>query len=339
VNPPYVNGKPRIVVSSNLPEFPPVYSYRYTGAPDTIPAVPDPGPSGREWAVSVLLFCVTAVTTSFAGLFYVVGDAGLGTALRATFYKPSLILQGLPFSVPLISILLAHEMGHFLACRYYGVRCTPPFFIPAPISIAGTLGAFIKIRSPFQHKRALFDIGIAGPLAGFILTLPALWIGIGLSKLIPKGALGTGGISFGEPLVFRMFGRLVLGYSPARQDMIAHPIAMAAWFGLLATSLNLLPIWQLDGGHIAYAMFGPVRQKKVSIVCVVALIMLSFLGWPTPSYLLFGLLLLIVGARLRFYHPPTLLEGEELGPGRFFLGLVALLILIIAFTPVPISIT
>jgi membrane-associated protease RseP (regulator of RpoE activity) len=316
-----------------------VHSYRYTGLPVTIPAIPDQGPDLREWAVSALLFCITFATASFAGLFYVVGDVGLGRALQATFQRPALILQGLPFSVPLIVILLAHEMGHFLACRYYRVRCTPPFFIPAPISITGTLGAFIKIKSPFRHRRALFDIGIAGPLAGFIFTLPTLWIGIGLSKLIPKGALGTGGLNFGEPLVFRMLGKLVLGYSPARQDMLAHPIAMAGWFGLLATSLNLLPIWQLDGGHIAYAMFGPLRQKKVSVISVVALIILSFLGWPTPSYLLFGLLLLIIGVRFRFYHPPTLSEGEELGPGRFFLGLLALLILIIAFTPVPISIS
>ena len=315
-----------------------MHPFPYTGAHD-IAAVPNLGPSRREWVISAVLFCVTVITTSFAGLFSLAGNAGLATVLWATCNKPSLILQGLPFSIPLISILLAHEMGHFLACRYYGVRCTPPFFIPAPISITGTLGAFIKIKSPFHHKRALFDIGIAGPLAGFVFTLPTLWIGVGLSKLIPKGALGTGGLSFGEPLVFRMFGKLILGYAPSRQDMVAHPIAMAAWFGLLATSLNLLPIWQLDGGHIAYAMFGPARQKKVSIATVVALIIVSFLGWPTPSYLLFGLLLLIIGARLRFYHPPTLMDGEDLGGGRFFLGLLALLILIIAFTPVPVSIS
>jgi membrane-associated protease RseP (regulator of RpoE activity) len=326
-------------VSSDLPELPPVHPYPYTGVPETSAAVTAAGPGLREWVASVFLFLVTAVTTSFAGLFYIVGGAGIGVAFSAILHRPSLILHGLPFSVPLISILLAHEMGHFLACRYYGVRCTPPFFIPAPITITGTLGAFIKIKSPFQHKRALFDIGIAGPLAGFILTMPALWIGIGFSRLIPKGALGPAGLNFGEPLFFRIFGILVLGYSPAHQDMLAHPIAMAGWFGLLATSLNLLPIWQLDGGHIAYAMFGPVLHKKVSIVCVVALIFLSFLGWPTPSYLLFGLLLLIVGARLRFYHPPTLIESEELGKGRFFLGLLALLVLIVAFTPVPISIS
>ncbi len=275
----------------------------------------------------------------FCRIIYIAGDVRFTTAALAVLSEPGLLLRGLPFSFPLIAILLAHEMGHFFACRHYDVRCTPPFFIPAPISIVGTFGAFIKIKSPFHHKRALFDIGIAGPLAGFIIALPVLWIGIGMSKLIPKGALEAGGLSFGEPLVFVFIAKLVLGYSPVKQDMIAHPIAMAAWFGLLATSLNLLPIWQLDGGHIAYAILGRLRQRKISIISAVALILMSFLGWPTPTYLLFGLVILIIGARFHFYHPPTLQDAEEIGPGRMYLGLLALFILIICFTPVPISFT
>jgi membrane-associated protease RseP (regulator of RpoE activity) len=219
------------------------------------------------------------------------------------------------------------------------MRCTPPFFIPVPISLIGTLGAFIKIKSPFKNKRALFDVGIAGPLAGFALTIPTLWIGISLSKLIPKGSFPPGGLSFGEPLIFRLFGTLLLGYMPGKQDIVAHPIAMAAWVGLLATSLNLLPIWQLDGGHIAYAVLDRSRQKMVSMFSIALLLILSFCGWPTPSYLLFGVLLLIFGMRARFYHPHTLLDEEELGPGRTFLGLLALLILIASFIPIPISIT
>lgn len=323
-------------MSSNLPEFPQV------SLPDPgsmYPGLPyrEPGPSLREWTISSLLFCATIVSTSFAGLFYIVGDVAFFNTLRALASRPGLILQGLPFSIPLITILMAHELGHFLACRHYGMRCTPPFFIPAPILIAGTFGAFIKIKSQFLHRRALFDIGIAGPLAGFIFAMPALWIGISHSKLIPKGALGQG-ISFGEPLIFRFVGMLAIGYSPAKQDMLAHPIAMAAWVGLLATSLNLLPIWQLDGGHIAYAVFGRSRQKRISIICVVGLIALSFWGWPTPSYLLFGAMLLIIGARFRFYHPPTLMDREELGQGRVSMGLIALIILVISFMPVPVSI-
>ena len=249
---------------------------------------------------------------------------------------PRLLMEGLSFSIPLLVILLAHELGHFIACRYYGTACTPPYFIPVPLG-AGTLGAFIKIKSPFRDRRSLFDIGIAGPLTGFVFVLPALWIGISFSKIYPKQAVAGGGLYFGEPLIFKLFGRLILDYSPATQDMVAHPIAMAAWIGLLATSLNLLPIWQLDGGHIAYAVFGRAVQKKISITAAIALVLLSFLGWPILSYLLAGLLLLILGARSRFYHPAPLFEEDDLGPGRRFLGLIALLILVLSFIPVPIS--
>lgn len=324
-------------MSSHFPGYPPAS------------APPDAAPFGggrhlkashaawRQWLVPVALLFATALSTTFAGLFYVLGDVGFFAAVGATLLKPGLILQGLPFSIPLIIILLAHEMGHFLACRHHGVRCTPPYFIPAPISIAGTLGAFIKIKSHFHNRRVLFDIGVAGPLAGFVFVIPALWIGISFSRLIPKGSI-AGGLSFGEPLVFRLFGRLALGYIPAVHDMVAHPIAMAAWFGLLATSLNLLPIWQLDGGHIAYAVFGRDLQKKISVTAAAALTAVSFLGWPTPSYLLFALLLVVLGMRARFYHPATLMDEEKLGPGRVFLALVAGLILILSFIVVPISI-
>jgi len=293
-------------------------------------------PQPREWLVSFLLFAATVLTTTFAGLFYVIGDVDFLSAGMAALSSPSLLLLGLPFSIPVITILLAHEMGHFLACRYYRIHCTPPYFIPVPISITGTLGAFIKIKSQFQNKRALFDVGVAGPLAGFLFVLPTLWIGIAGSKLIPKGAFG-GGLNFGEPVLFRWFGKLVLGYSPATQDMIAHPTAMAAWFGLLLTSLNLFPIWQLDGGHIAYAVLGRKWQKKLTVVSTVGLVLTSFLSWPTPSYLVFGLLLLGLGARFRFYHPPTLSDDQVLGRVRILVGFLALTVLLISFTPIPIS--
>jgi len=293
----------------------------------------------REWLISAILLCLTVISISFAGPLLLAGF-DFYTAIRVFLIRPGVILAGLPFSIPLISILLAHELGHFIACRYYGMRCTPPYFIPAPISPLGTFGAFIKIKSQFRHRRALFDIGIAGPLAGFAFTLPTLWIGISLSRIVPKHGFTPGLFSFGEPLIFRWLGELILGYSPDRQEMIAHPMAMAAWAGLLVTSLNLLPIWQLDGGHISYAILGRSLQKKVSIISLVLLVLVSFVGWP-PSYalLFFAALLLIVGARLRFFHPPTLLDEEQLGPGRLSFGVLALLILIISFTPVPITIT
>jgi len=324
-------------VSSNLPESSAVYLP--ADATKSVLGFLRSNPSPREWVRALTLFVITFLTTSYAGLFYSIGDVGFLASIRIFLHSPGIIAYGFPFSIPLISILLAHELGHYFACRYYGMRCTLPFFIPIPISITGTLGAFIKIKSPFPNKRALFDIGIAGPIAGFLVTLPTLWIGISLSRLIPKGMLPSGGLSFGEPLIFRLCGWLLLGYMPERHDMLAHPTAMAAWVGLLATSLNLLPIWQLDGGHIAYAILGRLRQKRLSMVSVASLILLSFWGWPTPSYLLFALLLLFIGMRLRFYHPPTLYDEGSLNTCRLLVGLAAAFILVLSFIPIPIAIT
>lgn len=292
-------------------------------------------PRRREWLLPALLFLLTFLSTTFAGLFYVYGDQGFFRMALALLLHPSLILAGLPFSFTLIAILLAHEMGHYLACRHYGIRCTPPFFLPFPVSYAGTLGAFIRIKSAFPHKRALFDVGIAGPLAGFLFTVPALAVGIAWSELVPRGSI-HGSLGFGEPLLFRWIGRLVLGYAPQSQDMIAHPIAMAAWFGLLVTSLNLLPIWQLDGGHISYAFFGRERQKKISLASAILLMAISLAGWPIPSYLVFACLIMAMGMRYRFYHPPTIFEEEGIGSARETMTLVAFLILIVSFTPVPV---
>jgi len=300
------------------------------------PAVTGRVSAAREWFLPAILFAATFFSTTFAGLFYAGSDGNPLTLILVAAAHPSILLLGLPFSLTLITILLAHEMGHFLACRFYGIKCTPPFFIPFPVAFAGTLGAFIRIKSPFRDRRALFDVGAAGPIAGFVFVLPALAVGISYSRLIPKGSFE--GYSFGEPLLFRWMGKLILGYSPASQDMIAHPIAMAAWFGLLVTCLNLFPIWQLDGGHIAYALLGRERHRRLSILGAFALILVSFLGWPLPSYLLFGVLLLIVGYRSRFYHPPTFYDECSLGSGRIFVGILTLVILLICFTPVPISV-
>lgn len=324
-------------MSSQVPELPPAPPWSAASiSPSSF--YRSEGPGAREWVVSAVLLILTLASTSFAGLFYYAGVDFFG-AFRAVLARPALLLHGLPYSLPLVSILLAHELGHFLACRFYGMRCTPPYFIPVPVSLVGTFGAFIKIKSQFVHRRALFDIGIAGPIAGFIFTLPTLWIGISLSKLVPKGGFGPGALSFGEPLIFRWLGIIVLGYSPGTQDMVAHPMAMAAWVGLLATSLNLLPIWQLDGGHISYALFGRGAQKKISLFALGALVVVSFAGWPPSITLLFfAALLLVIGARMRFFHPPTLSEDERLGPGRLILGAAALLILLLSFTPAPVTI-
>lgn len=325
-------------MSSNNAEFPQNSPASWRSGESFIVCPPrEPGPSIKEWAISFLLLGITFITTSFAGLCYSIGDIDPLRSFSLLSVKPSLILLGWPFSLPLLTILLAHELGHFVACRYYGMRCTPPFFIPAPIPLTGTLGAFIKIKSSFRHRRALFDIGASGPFAGFIFAVPVLYVGISLSNLIPKGFLGHASVNFGEPMLFRLLGMYILGYNPDRQDLMAHPMAMAGWIGLLATSLNLLPIWQLDGGHIAYSILGRSLHKKLSMAMVAGLILLSFLGWPTPSYLLFGILLLIIGLRLRFYHPATLMDDANIGWVRLCLAALALLILVLSFTPVPIS--
>lgn len=303
-----------------------------------VPPPHHPQPRNSEWFLSAMLFLATFISTTFAGLSYVGGDGSVLSLLFLAMAHPQVLVYGLPFSFTFLMILLAHELGHFFACRYYGIRCTPPYFLPFPITFAGTLGAFIRIKSPFPHRKALFDVGVAGPLAGFVFVLPALVIGISRSQIIPKGSF-QGGIGFGEPLLFRGVAWLLLGYSPKTQDMMASPVAMAAWFGLLATSLNLFPIWQLDGGHIAYTVLGRSTQKKVSIVGAAGLIVVSFLGWPVPSYLVFGLLLLALGMRFRFYHPPPLDDSDTLGPVRFWIALLALIILVVSFIPVPVSLS
>jgi membrane-associated protease RseP (regulator of RpoE activity) len=318
-------------VSSNFPEYPSTFD-------EDSSTDYEPPFVARDWIVSISLLLATLLTATLAGIAYRTGFDILG-ALQLVKRRPELALHdGLAFSLPLIAILLAHELGHFLACRYYGMNCTPPYFIPLPIPISGTLGAFIKIKSRFLNRNALFDVGIAGPLAGFLFLLPTLYIGISLSHLIPKGIVGHNDVGFGEPIIFRWFGQLILGYKPDKQDILVHPFAMAAWVGLLSTSLNLLPIWQLDGGHISYAMTGRSWHKKLSIASLIALIIVSLSVWqqPLPPYLLFIVLLLIVGIKSRFYHPPAIFEEERLGAGRFLLGLLAFFILAISFMPAPI---
>lgn len=323
-------------MSSNLPES--------TGVslPPCEPASPSQSSARNkrctEWLIAGVLFFLTLISATLAGAFANVWGLGPGRIFRIIAHNPEVILQGLSFSIPLISILLAHELGHYFTCKYYAMHCTPPFFIPVPIPITGTMGAFIRIKSAFINRRSLFDIGISGPLAGFAFIMPFLCIGIRMSHLMPKGTFPPGDISFGEPLIFRIAGALLLGYSPDSHILIAHPIAMAAWVGLLATSLNLLPIWQLDGGHIAYAILGRSRQRSISMAGIAMLLVLSLWDWRTPSYLLFALMLLIFGWRVRFYHPRTLYDDDAVGKGRVMLGWIALLILVVSFIPVPVSI-
>jgi membrane-associated protease RseP (regulator of RpoE activity) len=238
--------------------------------------------------------------------------------------QPSVLLQGLPFSLTLATILLAHEFGHYLACIYYRVDASLPYFLPAP-SLTGTFGAFIRIRSAIYSKRVLFDIGVAGPLAGFIFLLPALAVGLAFSKVIP-GIANQGTIHFGIPLLEWLLERAIFP-AAGSGDIYLHPVARAAWIGIFATALNLLPVGQLDGGHILYAMAGN-RHKLVSLAVIVGLIPLGFFWWVWflwAAVLFFG------------RRHPLVNDSAHLDRGRRQLGWLSLLIFVLCFTFAPIA--
>ena len=210
----------------------------------------------RVWLHVLLLFLTFVTTTMIGTLHYASFASNFG--MRPVRLSAELLWYGLPYSLTILSILGSHEMGHYLACRYYKVDATLPFFIPTPpfpFMLTGTFGAVIRIRQQILWKKALFDIGIAGPIAGFVVAVPALFLGMWLSNVKPVPP-NMEGLSLGEPLLFKAAAWLVWGKPPVPFEVNMHPIAFAAWFGLLATAFNLFPIAQLDGGHIAYAMFG-----------------------------------------------------------------------------------
>jgi membrane-associated protease RseP (regulator of RpoE activity) len=237
---------------------------------------------------------------------------------------PVLLLQGLAFSITLMTILLAHEMGHYVMCRYYGIDASLPYFLPAPTPI-GTLGAFIRIRSPIYSRRALFDVGIAGPLAGFVVLVPLLAIGIANSKVIP-GIANRGDLTFGVPAIERILEWVIFPGVPA-SNILLHPIARGAWVGILATALNLLPIGQLDGGHILYSFIGR-KHKLLSRAFVVALVPLGI--FYSHSWLVWAGLLFLFGLR----HP-VIYDVTELDRARVLLGLAALAMFLLTFMLVP----
>lgn len=251
-------------------------------------------------------------------------------------------MGGVRLVLGLMSILIAHEMGHYVACRIYGVNATLPFFIPAPwapigpgamwmpLSFIGTFGALIRIKSPFPDRKALFDVGIAGPLAGFIAALPVLLLGLREARVVPMGG-DTGGISLGEPLLFRWAAHWVRGDVPAGMTLSLGPLGLAAWFGLLVTALNLMPVGQLDGGHVAYALLRRRAQIVSRLVSLLALVLVVL----RPLWLVWTIVLFLLGRR----HPPTLADYRPVGRGRAVLGIVAVVVFVLCFTPSPILIS
>ncbi len=236
------------------------------------------------------------------------------------------LLWGPVFALSLLAILISHEMGHYLYCRYYRVDATLPFFIPFPLGF-GTLGAFIRIRSPFPNRKALFDIGAAGPFAGFIVSLPVLYFGIREAVLSPTASLAEG-LSLGEPLVFQIAARLMLGPIPDGMTLSIGPLGLAAWFGLFMTALNLMPIGQLDGGHVTYSLlprWAPTVSRVASWVCVG----LIYFG---PNWIVWSILVRVLGRR----HPPTLNDAAPAGRARAWLGVLSLVVFALCFVPNPI---
>ncbi len=249
-------------------------------------------------------------------------------AFTRILFDPAALLAGLPFSLALLAVLLAHELGHYAACRYYSVDATLPYFMPAP-TIIGTFGAFIRIRSPIYSKRVLFDVGIAGPLAGFVFLLPVLAIGIAFSKVLP-GIENSGDVVFGVPPLMRVLQAAIFPGVPSA-DIYLHPVARAAWAGMFSTALNLLPIGQLDGGHILYSFLGE-RHKVFSRLFIVGLVPLGLLMyWP---WLVWAALLFVLGLR----HPP-IFDSTRLSGGRRLLGWLALAMFLLCFMPTPVTTT
>jgi membrane-associated protease RseP (regulator of RpoE activity) len=242
------------------------------------------------------------------------------------------LVSGFWYSGTLLLILGAHEMGHYLFCRRYSVDATLPYFLPAPLPLTGTLGAVIRIREPFPTRTVLFDIGVAGPIAGFVVLVPALFYGLTLSQIVPEPTEGSG-LALGEPLLFQWAADLVFGKVPDGYSLNAHPMVFAAWFGMLATALNLLPFGQLDGGHITYATLGRL-STPISVATVGIAIAMTFIStsWLFMSIMML-VMLIVLGAR----HPRVIYEFEPLGPGRRAVAVLALMILAICFTPVPIE--
>lgn len=257
------------------------------------------------------------------------------TVIREALAHPQFLGQGLLYTGSLLAILAAHESGHYLFCRYYGVDATLPFFIPQPpLLVPGTFGAFIRMKSAVPSRRALFDIGLAGPLAGFVVMLPIALVGMLTMQheLIPPGASV---ITFNDPLLFRLIAGL---FRVNLADGVINPFYLAAWFGALVTALNLIPVGQLDGGHGTFAVFGGQAHQWIGRAVIVVMVALSVVGWlwyGSPAWFVFIVLLLVM-QRVRHPQPEQM---EPLGKARIIVGIITLVVFVLCFLPFPITIT
>lgn len=271
----------------------------------------------------LFLFILTLFSTLIAGAM----QTGIDI-----LKEPEKIYKGLPFALTLMTILLGHEFSHYFAARRHNTKATLPYFIPAPpfISFIGTFGAFIKMKPPIVTRKALIDIGASGPIVGFIISVIVSIVGLSLSKVVAIRET-EGALRLGDSLLFSFLSNISLNYQTGSQDILLHPVAFAGWIGLFVTSLNLIPVGQLDGGHIAYALLGEkhVYLSKLLVLVMVPLGLLLWAGWA-----IWAVLLLILGLR----HPPVLYREASLDPKRRFIGWLALVIFVLTFIPVPFKI-
>ena len=317
-------------------------------------------PTARQWILHAALFLITAGTTTICGIMMAGPDIDRGPEtgggagfigillmipryyisaiwglLSYSFAHPYFLGQGLIFSGSLLAILTAHESGHYLFCRYYGVEATLPFFIPQPpLLIPGTFGAFIKMKSPVPSRRALFDIGLAGPLAGFILIVPIAFAGVLTAHHmnIPPGEVPE--LTFNAPLLFRLIARM---FRINLDNSVVNSFYLAAWVGSLVTALNLMPVGQLDGGHGTFALFGQRAHWWIGRVAFGMMLITTVFGWlwfRSPVMLLYVVLLAVM---LRVRHPQPE-QMERLGFARTIIGVITLIVFALCFLPFPITI-
>jgi len=240
----------------------------------------------------------------------------------------TLIVGGPAYSFAIILILLGHEMGHYFISRRYGIRATLPFFLPFPLPPFGTLGAVIRMESTVSSRKALFDTGVAGPLTSFCLSIPAIAIGLKLSRLIPTSQVKGEALRLADPLFFSFIQRLVLGQVSENYEVVLHPIGFAGWVGLFVTALNLLPIGQLDGGHIVYGLFG----RRSRVIYLIAIVVMAFITvFFNPGWFLLLILIILFG----FRHPPPVDDATPLDGRRKLLGGLIFLVFFLSFTPAP----
>jgi membrane-associated protease RseP (regulator of RpoE activity) len=281
--------------------------------------VEPPNSAWTRWGRNVVLFVFTGLSIFLTG-----------------YLSDGSVPAGLELLAGLMGILFAHEMGHYLACRYYRVDATLPFFIPSPwiplsatvwmpLSFVGTFGAVIRIKSPFPNRKALFDIGIAGPLAGFAVCVPVLILGVLQAKVgpVPKDS-----IAFADPLLFQWVVAWLKGPVAEGQAVLIGPLGLAAWFGLLVTALNLIPIGQLDGGHVTYALFERRAMLISRLAWGLCVVMIVAVG---PTWIVWAILVRLLGMR----HPPTLADEEPIGAGRIGVAVLGLAVFVASFMPNP----